>query len=77
MQSAPVRRQIKFLATGTSVLSISKTNLSKIDLLIPSKSEQTAISDYSAKFDKKIEIIKSQLELTKKYKQGLLQQMFI
>jgi type I restriction enzyme S subunit len=77
MQSAPVRRQIKFLATGTSVLSISKTNLSKIDLLIPSKSEQKAISVYSAKFDKKIEIIKSQLELTKKYKQGLLQQMFI
>lgn len=77
MQSAPVRQQIKFLATGTSVLSISKTNLSKIDLLIPSKSEQTAISDCLAKFDKKIEVIESQLELTKKYKQGLLQQMFI
>jgi type I restriction enzyme S subunit len=50
---------------------------SKITIPLPHHDEQIKILEFSAGIDKKIEIIKSKLELTKQYKQGLLQQMFI
>lgn len=50
---------------------------SKITIPLPHHDEQIKILEFSAGIDKKIEIIKSKLELTKQYKQGILQQMFI
>ena len=50
---------------------------SKITIPLPHHDEQIKILEFSVGIDKKIEIIKSKLELTKQYKQGLLQQMFI
>ena len=50
---------------------------SKIIIPLPCHDEQIKILEFSVGIDKKIEIIKSKLELTKKYKRGLLQQMFI
>ena len=45
MQTFPVREQIKKLATGISVLGISKTNLGKVELKVPSLEEQTKIAN--------------------------------
>jgi len=77
MQSEAVRLQIKTLATGVSVLGISKGNLTKVKLNIPSKAEQTKIANFLTTIDDKITATKAQLAAVKQYKQGLLQQMFV
>jgi type I restriction enzyme S subunit len=77
MQAEKVRLQIKTLASGISVLGISKGNLAKVTIPVPSKDEQTKIANFLTAIDDKITNVKSQLESTKQYKQGLLQQMFV
>lgn len=64
-------------ASGSTFLEISKKEIEKILIQIPSKEEQEKIAILLSDFDKKIQLIQSQLESTKQYKQGLLQQMFI
>ncbi|MDO8262014.1 MAG: restriction endonuclease subunit S [Gallionella sp.] len=77
MQSEAVRLQIKTLATGVSVLSISKGNLAKVKVHLPSKEEQTKIANFLTAIDDKIASTQAQLASAKQYKQGLLQQMFV
>ncbi|HBK43048.1 MAG: hypothetical protein A2X74_09370 [Polynucleobacter sp. GWA2_45_21] len=64
-------------ASGSTFLEISKKEIEKISVQIPSIEEQEKIAIFLSGVDKKIEFIQSQLELTKQYKRGLLQQMFI
>lgn len=77
MQIENVRLQIKTLATGVSVLGISKGNLAKINLSVPSKPEQTKIANFLTAIDDKISHNQTQLNTLKQYKQGLLQQLFV
>jgi len=77
MQAAYVRKQIKILATGVSVLGISKASLAKIQIYIPSKPEQTKIANFLTAIDNKITQAQAQLDAVKRYKKGLLQQMFV
>jgi type I restriction enzyme S subunit len=77
MQTEKVRLQIKTLASGISVLGISKGNLAKVTIPAPSKDEQSKIANFLTAIDDKIANVKSQIEATKAYKQGLLQQMFV
>ena len=77
MQTFPVREQIKKLATGISVLGISKTNLGKVELKVPSLEEQTKIANFLSAIDQKIEVVAQQSEQAKTWKKGLLQQMFV
>jgi type I restriction enzyme S subunit len=77
MQIENVRLQIKTLATGVSVLGISKGNLAKVNLSVPSKPEQTKIANFLTAIDDKITNNQTQLNAMKQYKQGLLQQMFV
>ena len=77
MQTFPVREQIKKLATGISVLGISKTNLGKVELKVPSLEEQTKIANFLSAIDQKIEVVVQQIEQAKQWKKGLLQQMFV
>ena len=77
MQTFPVREQIKKLATGISVLGISKTNLGKVELKVPSLEEQTKIANFLSSIDQKIEVVAQQIEQAKQWKKGLLQQMFV
>jgi type I restriction enzyme S subunit len=62
--------------------SIVRRNLDKDQLMseflqIPCLEEQKKIASFLTALDDKISIVKQQLELTKQYKQGLLQQMFV
>lgn len=71
-----IKLQLKKLATGVSVLGVSKTNLGKIDLKIPSIQEQIKIASFLSSIYAKLELINKEIEINKKFKKGLLQQMF-
>ncbi|MBI9068473.1 MAG: restriction endonuclease subunit S [Salinivirgaceae bacterium] len=76
MKSAKIRLQIKVIAQGTKVLSISATRLSNIKISLPSISEQTKIAKFLSGIDNKISICQSKIEQTQEYKKSLLQKMF-
>ncbi|MFM6247911.1 MAG: restriction endonuclease subunit S, partial [Dolichospermum sp.] len=63
MQTEYVRLQLKTLATGVSVLGISKTNMGKVKLLIPSTKEQTKIANFLTTIDEKIAQLTQKCEL--------------
>ncbi len=77
MQCYYVRKQIMRLATGISVLGISKTNLSEIKISIPIFPEQQKIASFLSSIDKKIEKTAQQIEASQQWKKGLLQKMFV
>lgn len=76
MTSPNVRKQIKVYAAGAKVLGISKANISKVKLLIPSGMEQEKIAAFFYLIDKKIELQTEKVEELKNYKKGLMQKMF-
>lgn len=57
--------------------NLKYNQLSSIKIIIPSLSEQKKIADFLSAIDDKINLVNQQLENTKEYKKGLLQQMFI
>lgn len=65
------------MATGVSVLGISKTNLSKIIMKIPCIEEQKRIATFLTALDEKINKVGEQAEQMREWKKGLLQQMFV
>lgn len=70
---------LKFIrkqGTGISVLGISKTNLSKYKLYIPSITEQNKISNFFSKLDRQIELEEKKLELLEQQKKGYMQKIF-
>ena len=76
-RSKVVRNEIKKLAQGSTRYHMSKTELLKLEILLPSIKEQKEISALLSSLDQKIQTEKSileQLEMQKKY---LLQQMFV
>ncbi|MDY0181409.1 restriction endonuclease subunit S [Aliarcobacter skirrowii] len=76
MQTHNIRLQMMKLATGISVLGISKSNLSNISLVIPSKKEQEKIASFLTSIDTKIEQLTKKEELLQQYKKGVMQKIF-
>ena len=64
-------------ATGVSVLGISKGNIAKVEIGLPVLEEQRKIVSFLTSIDNKIIYTSKQLEQTRKFKKGLLQQMFV
>ena len=64
-------------ASGSTFLEISKREIEKLLVQRPSKSEQTKIANVFNAIDDKLTHTQAQLAAAKKYKQGLLQQMFV
>lgn len=52
-------------------------NFSAIKIPLPPNSEQIKIANFLSAIDKRIELADEKIELTKTYKKGLLQQMFV
>jgi type I restriction enzyme S subunit len=44
--------------------------------MVPTASEQFKIANFLSAIDRKIELLKMELEINKNFKKGLLQQMF-
>ncbi|MFX9083295.1 restriction endonuclease subunit S, partial [Acinetobacter baumannii] len=49
----------------------------KVELSVPCLEEQTKIANFLSAIDQKIEKVAQQIEETKQWKKGLLQQMFV
>jgi type I restriction enzyme S subunit len=62
---------------GSTFTAVSGTDIKGIECPTPSLSEQYKIANFLSAIDDKIQNVQAQLDATKQYKQGLLQQMFV
>jgi len=76
LKSWKVRKQVMTVAQGSKVLGLSKTNLSKIKISLPTKPEQQKIAAFLTEVDNKIEQLSKKQELLGEYKKGAMQQIF-
>ena len=65
------------LRQGSTLPGLPKKDLLKFIIKIPSFSEQKKIGFLIDSLNYKIELVNSQIENTKAFKKGLLQQMFV
>lgn len=70
------RKQIKILAAGAKVLGISKSNLVKVSVKLPSLEEQEKIANFLTKVDKIIENQEEKVSNLENYKKGMMQKIF-
>ena len=73
---AGVKKQIKRLAVGVKVYSVSKTVLKQVLLPLPSHPEQQKIADCLSSIDDLITAQTQKLDKLKTHKKGLMQQLF-
>lgn len=76
-QTHRLRGQIMRIAQGISVLSVSRSSLSKLTIDVPHFDEQRKISDLLGALDDKIDALSAQVSAMQSFKTGLLQQMFV
>jgi len=62
---------------GTSIKGFVKDDLSNLNINLPCLEEQTKIANFLSAIDQKIDVVSKQLDQTKLWKKGLLQQMFV
>jgi len=74
-QTAAVKDQFRFFAVGTKVSGISKTNIARVTLLVPSVPEQTAISNILSDMDADIVALETKLAKARQLKQGMMQEL--
>ncbi len=70
------REQISTLAQGITIIHLYGNTLSTFKIPIPTMEEQIKIGNFLKSIDEKIEIQGKKLEELKKYKKGLMQQLF-
>ena len=73
---AGVKKQIKRLAVGVKVYSVSKTVLKQVLLPLPSHPEQQKIADCLSSIDELITAQTQKLNTLKTHKKGLMQHLF-
>ena len=64
-------------APGGTIKTITKEVLSNFKVKLPSLEEQQKIASFLSGLDKKIELVDMQIQQSKTFKKGLLQQMFV
>ena len=65
------------LSQGSTRFNLSKKAVMGISVFVPHHQEQQNIADFLASLDRKLEQIKEQINQTREFKKGLLQQMFV
>ena len=75
-QTDNLKKQIKIITNGISVLGISKNNLKNLYVNIPSKEEQEKIVRFLFLIDRKIDLLEKTLVLYQKIKKHILEQIF-
>ena len=74
-QTSDVKKQFKFYAVGIKVSGISKTNIAKIQIPIPPKTEQVTIAKILSDMDAEIEQLEQKLDKYRMIKQGMMQEL--
>ena len=74
-QIAYIKSQFKFYAVGTKVSGISKTNILKIKISLPTLDEQTRIAAILSDMDAEISTLETKLAKYKQVKQGMMQNL--
>jgi type I restriction enzyme S subunit len=62
--------------TGTSYPAINSTDLSNIEISLPTLPEQTKIANFLIAVDEKIQALKKKQSLLEQYKKGVMQKLF-
>lgn len=75
-RSYDLRKKIFRLAQGSTRFNISKKEVMKIIINLPTIEEQKKIAEFITSLDNKIELINNKLEQTRLFKKALLQRMF-
>lgn len=76
-QTHKFKHLVKVGCSGSVRDSLNFNDMADFKINIPCLEEQTKIANFLSSIDTKIEQVQNQLESTKKFKKGLLQQMFI
>jgi restriction endonuclease S subunit len=71
------KHEIASAAQGNTVVHLYNSHLKNIGIEVPDGKEQEKIADFLIAIDQRIEAIAKQIELTERYKKGLLQKMFV
>lgn len=74
-QTAAIRQQFMFYAVGTKVSGISKTNIVKLTLPVPSVPEQTAIAAVLSDMDAELSALVARRDKTRDLKQAMMQEL--
>jgi type I restriction enzyme S subunit len=74
-QTAAIRQQFLFYAVGTKVSGISKTNIVKLTLPVPSLPEQSAIAKVLSDMDAELAALEQRRDKTRDLKQGMMQEL--
>lgn len=74
-QTPAIRQQFMFYAVGTKVSGISKTNIAKLTLPIPSIPEQIAIADVLSSMDVELANLEARRDKTRNIKQAIMQEL--
>ena len=76
-RSEEFRKKVYRLAQGSTRYNLSKREMMKLEILLPTLPEQQKIADFLTAIDQKITHTKDQLDQMQTFKKGLLQQMFV
>lgn len=74
-QTTAIRQQFLFYAVGTKVSGISKTNIAKLTLPVPSVAEQSAIAVMLSDMDAELSALEARRDKTRALKQGMMQEL--
>ncbi|MCS4298918.1 type I restriction enzyme S subunit [Acinetobacter sp. BIGb0196] len=69
--------QLNRFSESSAQAGLAVNKLVKFDINVPCLEEQTKIANFLSAIDQKIEAVVQQIEQTKQWKKGLLQQMFV
>jgi len=74
-QTSAVKSQFRFFAVGTKVSGVSKSNIAKIMLPVPSVAEQAAIATILSDMEAEIAALEAKLAKARQIKQGMMQEL--
>jgi type I restriction enzyme S subunit len=74
-QTKTIRDQFRFYAVGTKVSGISKTNIPRLTMPVPSSDEQAAIASVLIDMDSELDALEQRLAKTRDLKQAMMQEL--
>ena len=72
-----IRKQLSDNASITTVATFTIDGARKTKIVYPCVDEQKKIANFLSSLDSKVDLLSTQIENTKSFKKGLLQQMFV